>query len=279
MHRKVIAASLTSRQSSEAVNSFQLTDSAATLSLTTSRFRYNRKSRLKFWFSPFVCLSSVITLFAAPDPDLFDGRVTARSSDSESTAGSSESSGEEIGDNGSEDGSAGVEGTDPGEQQNLESAGGPGGGKAVESSSSKVSSNSGGGGGISGSTETPPSDITDAKGGGGFSEATNQVETSAAGTGSAGTPTTEPLGISGFDNQEPRNFEDFGFGGAGTQEIVEVNRSKESTAPASLSSGNSTIPLEVNDFTTAPGQEATGGSQAGNGSLGGDYGTNLPSGL
>ena len=258
MHRKVIAASLTSRQSSEAVNSFQLTDSAATLSLTTSRFRYNRKSRLKFWFSPFVCLSSVITLFAAPDPDLFDGRVTARSSDSESTAGSSESGGDEFGDNGSEDGSAGVGGSEGVEQRNSEGVGGPGGGKAVESSSSKVSSSSGGGG---------------------FSEATSQVETSSAGTGSAGTPTTEPLGISGFDNQEPRNFEDFGFGGAGTQEIVEVNRSKESTAPASLSSGNSTIPQKVNDFTTAAGQEAAGGSQAGNGSLGGDYGTNLPSGL
>lgn len=226
-----------------------------------------------------MCFSSVITLFAAPDPDLFDGRITARSSNSESTAGSSESSGEEIGDNGSEDGSAGVEGTDPGEQQNLESAGGPGDGKALENSSSKVSSSSGGGSGSSGSTETPPSDLTDTKGGGGFNEATSKVETSSAGTGSAGTSTTEPSGISGFDNQEPRNFEDFGFGGAGTQEIVEVNRSKESTAPASLSSGNSTIPQKVNDFTTAAGQEAAGGSQAGNGSLGGDYGTNLPSGL
>ena len=279
MYRKAVAALLTTRQSNEAVNSFRPTGSAATLSQATSCFRYNRKSPLEFWFSPLIFLSFVITVFAAPDPNLFDGRITMRSSNSESTAGSSESSGEEIGDNGSEDGSAGVEGTDLGEQQNLESAGGPGDGKALENSSSKVSSSSGGGSGSSGSTETPPSDLTDTKGGGGFSEATSKVEASSAGTGSGGTPTTEPSGGSGFGNQEPRNFEDFGFGGAGAQETVEVNRSKESTTPARLSSGNSTIPQKVNDFTTAAGQEATGGSQAGNGSLGGDYGTNLPSGL
>lgn len=279
MHRKVVAALLTTRQSNEAINSFRTTDSVAMLSQTTSCFRYNRKSPLKFWFSPLMCLSSAITLFAAPDPDLFDGRITTRSSNSESTNGSFESSGEEFGDNGSEDGSAGVEGTDLGEQQNLKSAGGPGDGKVVENSSSKVSSSSGGGSASSGSTETPPSDLTKTKGGGDYSEATSKVEASSAATGSDGTLTIEPSGGSGFGNQEPRNFEDFGFGGAGTQETVEVNRSKESTTPARLSFGNSTIPPKVNDFTTAAGQEAAGDSQAGKGSLGGDYGTNLPSGL
>jgi hypothetical protein len=258
MHRKVIATLLTSSQSSEAVNSFQLKDSAATLLQTTSRFRYNRKSSLKFWFSPLICLSSVITLFAAPDPDLFDGRVITLSSESESTAGLSESSGNEFRDNSSEDGSAGVGGSEGVERRNSEGVGGPGGGKAVEGPSSKVSSSSGGGG---------------------FSEATSKVEASSASIGSAGTSTTEPSGGSGFGNQEPRNFEDFGFGGAGALETVEVNRSKEIATPVRLSSGNSTIPPEVNDFTAAAGQEATGGSQAGNGSLGGDYGTNLPSGL
>ena len=279
MHRKVIVALWTSRQSSVAINSFRLTHSAATLPQSTSRFRYNRKSPLKFWFSPFVCLFSVITLFAAPDPDLFDGRITTRSSDSESTAGSSESGGDEFGDNGSEDGSAGVGGSEGVEQRDLESVGGPGGAKVVENSSSKFSSNSDVGSARSGSAETLSSDLTDTKGGGGFSEATSKVEAASAGTGSGGTPTTGPASGSGFDYQEPRNFEDFGFGGAGAQETVEVNRSKESTTPVSLSSGNSTIPPEVNDFTTAAGQEATGGSQGGNGSLGGDYGTNLPSGL
>jgi hypothetical protein len=272
MYRKAIAALLTTRQSSEAVNSFQLKDSAATLLQTTSRFRYNRKSPLKFWFSPLICLFPVITLFAAPDPDLFDGRVTTRSSDSEPTAGSSESSGNEFGDNGSEDGSAGVGGIEGVGQRDLKSVGETGGGETVESFSSKDASSSGG-------TERAVLDSKTTTVRGAYSEATSKVEASSAGTSSGGTPTTEPAGISGFGNQEPRNFEDFGFGGAGSQEAVEVNRSKESTTPARLSSGSSTITQKVNDFTAAAGQEATGGSQAGNGSLGGDYGTNLPSGL
>ena len=285
MHRKVIAALLTSCQSSGAINSFRLTDSEAKLSQTTLHFRYNRKSPLKFWFSLFLCLSSVISLFAAPDPDLFDGRITAPSSDSESnlTAGSPESGGGEFGDSGSEDGSAGVDGTEGVEERDLEIVGGPGGGKAVENSSSKFSSSSGVGSARSGSAETLSSDLNDTKGGGGFSEATRKAEASSAGGGSGGSSSTEasgePSGGSGFASQEPRNFEDFGFGGAGSQETVEVNRSKESTTPASSSSGNNTTPSEVNDFTTAAGQEATGGSQTGNGSLDGDYGTNLPSGL
>ena len=273
MYRKVVAALLTTCQSSEAVNSFQLKDSAATLLQTTSRFCYNRKSPLKFWFSPLTCLFSAITLFAAPDPDLFDGRVTTLSSESELTAGSSESIGNEFRDNGNEDGSAGVGGIEGVGQRDLESVGNTGGGETVESFSSKDASNSGG-------TERAVSDsrkTTTVKGA--HSEPTSKVEASSVGTGSSGTPTTKRSGGSGFGNQEPRNFEDFGFGGAGSQETVEVNRSKESTTPARLLSGNSTIPQKVNDFTAAAGQEATGGSQAGNGSLGGDYGTNLPSGL
>ena len=260
MHRKAIAASLTSRQSSEAISSFRLTDSAATLSQSTSRFPYNRKSPSKFWFSTFVCLFSVITLFAAPDPDLFDGRVTTHSYDSESgsTAGSPDSGG----------------GSEGGEQRDIESVGDPGSGEAVGSTSSKDGASSEGVRESSGSTATPPSDST---------VTTSKDEASFVGGGSSSRPTTEPSGAqsggSGFDNQEPRNFEDFGFGGAGAQETVEVNRSKESTIPASLSSDSSTIPPEVNDFATEAAQEATGGSQGGNGSLGGDYGTNLPSGL
>lgn len=286
MHRKVIAALLTSCQSSGAINSFRLTDSEAKLSQATLRFRYNRKSSMKFCFSPFLCLFSVTTLFAALDPDIFDGRITEPSSDSESnlTASSPESGGGEFGDSGSEDGSAGVDGTEGDEQRDLESVGGTGGGKAVENSSSKFSSSSGVGSARSGSAETLSSDSRESTtGGGAYGEATSKDEASSVGGGSGGSSSTEasgePSGGSGFASQEPRNFEDFGFGGAGTQEIVEVNRSKESTAPASLSSGNSTIPQKVNDFTTAAGQEATGGSQAGNGSLGVDYGTNLPSGL
>jgi hypothetical protein len=277
MYRKVIAALLTTRQSSEAVNSFQLKDSAATLLQTTSRFCYNRKSPLNFWFSPLICLFSAITLFAAPDPDLFDGRVTTLSSDSELTAGSSESIGNEFRDNGNEGGSAGVGGIEGVGQRDLESVGNTGGGETVESFSSKDASSSGG-------TERAVSDsrkTTTVRGA--HSEPTSKVEASSVGIGSSGTPTTEasgePSGGSGFASQEPRNFEDFGFGGADMPETIEVNRSKESTTPTGLLSGESTTPPKFNDFTTAAGQEATGGSQAGNGSLGVDYGTKLPSGL
>ena len=273
MYRKVVAALLTTRQSSEAVNSFQLKDSAATLLQTTSRFCYNRKSPLKFWFSPLICLFSAITLFAAPDPDLFDGRIITRSSDSESTAGSSESGGGEFGDNGSEDGSAGIGGSEGVEQRDLEGVGGPGGGETVENFRSKDASSSGGNErAVSDSRETTT-------GGGAYSEAAIKVEASSAGAVSGGTPTIEPSGGSGFGNQEPRNFEDFGFGGADMPETIEVNRSKESTTPTGLLSGESTTPPKFNDFTTAAGQGTDGDSQATNGSLGGDYGTKLPSGL
>jgi hypothetical protein len=234
---------------------------------------------LKFCFSPFLCLFSVTTLFAALDPDIFDGRITEPSSDSESnlTAGSPESGGGEFGDSGSENGSAGVDGTEGDEQGDLESVGGTGGGETVESYSSKDASSSGG-------TERAASDSRESTtGGDAYGEATSKDEASSAGGGSGGSSSTEasgePSGGSGFASQEPRNFEDFGFGGAGSQETVEVNRSKESTSPSSLSSAKSMIPTEANDSTTSAGQEASGGSQTGTGNLCGDYGTNLPSGL
>ena len=268
MHRKAIAASLTSGQGSEAVKSFRPSSRAAPLFQSTARFHYNRNSPLKFWISTFVCLSSAISLFAKPDPDLFDGRVTTRSYDSESgsTAGSPDPGG----------------GSEGGEQRDIESVGGPGSGEAVVSTSSKDGSTSEGGRESSDSTATPLSDSTVTTKGGGSSETTSKDEASFVGGGSGSRPTAEPSGAqsggSGFGSQVPRNFEDFGFGGGGAQETVDVNRSKESTTSASLSSDNRTIPREGNDFTSAAGQEASGGTR-GNLSLDGDYGTNLPSGL
>ena len=259
MHRKAIAASLTSGQSSGAVNSFRPSGWAAPLFQSTARFPNNRKSPLKFWISTFVCLSSAISLFAKPDPDIFDGRVTTRSYDSESgsTAGSPDPSG----------------GREGGEQRDIESVGGPGSGETVESTSSKDSSTSEGGRESSGSAATQTSDST----------ASSEDEAGSAGGGSDGrlrakTSDTQS-GNSGFGGQETRNFEDFGFGGVGAQETIEVNRSKESTSSASLLSDKRTLAPGGNDYTSAAGQEASGGSQGGNGSLGGDHGTNLPSGL
>ena len=259
MHRKVIAALLTSGQRSEAVNSLRPKDSAALLLQSKARLPNNRKSPLKFWISTFVCLSSAISLFAKPDPDLFDGRVTTRSYDSESgsTAGSPDPGG----------------GREGGEQRDIESVGGPGSGEAVGSTSSKDSSTSEGVRESSGSAATQASDST----------ASSEDETGSAGGGSDGrlrakTSDTQS-GNSGFGGQETRNFEDFGFGGVGAQETIEVNRSKESASSASLLSDKRTLAPGVNDYTSAAGQEASGGSQGGNGSLGGDHGTNLPSGL
>ena len=259
MHRKAIAASLTSGQSSGAVNSFRPSGRTVPLFQSTARFPNNRKSPLKFWISTFVCLSSAISLFAKPDPDLFDGSVTTRSYDSESgsTAGSPDPSG----------------GREGGEQRDIESVGGPGSGETVGSTSSKDSSTSEGGRESSGSAATQASDST----------ASSEDEAGSAGGGSDGrlrakTSDTQS-GNSGFGGQETRNFEDFGFGGVGAQETIEVNRSKESASSASLLSDKRTLAPGVNDYTSAAGQEASGGSQGGNGSLGGDHGTNLPSGL
>ena len=241
MHRKAIAASLTSGQSSGAVNSFSPSGQAAPLFQSTACFPNNRKSPLKFWISTIVCLCSAISLFAKPDPDLFDGRVTARSYDSESgsTAGSPNPGG----------------GREGGGHRDIESVGDLGSGETVGSASSKDSSTIEGGRESSGSAATQASDST----------ASSEHEASSAGGGSGG--------------QEIRNFEDFGFGGVGAQETIEVNRSKESTSSANLLSDIRTLAPGGNDYTSAAGQEASGGSQGGNGSLGGDHGTNLPSGL
>ena len=259
MHRKAIAASLTSGQSSGAVNSFRPSGRTVPLFQSTARFPNNRKSPLKFWISTCVCLSSAISLFAKPDPDIFDGRVTTRSYDSESgsTAGSPDPSG----------------GREGGEQRDIESVGGPGSGETVGSTSSKDSSTSEGGRESSGSAATQTSDST----------ASSEDEAGSAGGGSDGrlrakTSDTQS-GNSGFGGQETRNFEDFGFGGVGAQETIEVNRSKESTSSASLLSDKRTLPPGGKDYTSAAGQEASSGSQGGNGSLRGDHGTNLPSGL
>ena len=279
MHRKAIAASSTSRQSRGTGDPLRPSGLVASLFQSTSRARYNRKSSLKFCFSPVLCLFSVTTLFAALDPDIFDGRILEPSSDSESdsSAGSPESGGGEFGDSGSEDASPGVDGTEGDEQGDLESVGGTVGGEPVESYSSKDASSSAG-------TERAASDSRESiSGGDAYGKATRKDEASSVGGGSGGSSSTEasaePSGGSAFASQDARNFEDFGFGGAGSQETVEVNRSKESISPSSISSAKSTMPTEANDSTTAAGQETSGGSQTGPGSLGGDYGTNLPSGL
>ena len=259
MQRKAIAALLTSSQSSGAINSFRPSARAAQLFQKTARFPDNRKSLLKFWISTFVYLCSAISLFAKPDPDLFDGRLTTRSYDSESGSTA-----------GSPDPGSGIEG---GEQRDIESVGDPDEDEAAASTSSKDSFTT------QGVRESSGSAAKQASG----SRASSKDESSSAGGGYDGrlrakTSYTQS-GNSGFGGQETRNFEDFGFGGVGAQETIKVNRSKESTSSASLLSEKRTLAPGVNDYTSAAGQKASGGSQGGNGSLGGDHGTNLPSGL
>ena len=214
MHRKAIAALLTSGQSSGAVNSFRPSGRAAPLFQSTARFPNNRKSLLKFWISTFVCLCSAISLFAKPDPNLFDGRLITRSydSESESTAGSPDPGG----------------GVEEDKQRYIESVAWLDGGEVAGSTSSKDTSTSEGGRESSGSAATQAS----------YSTASSEDEAGSAGGGYDGrlrakTSNTQS-GNSGFAGQETRNFEDFGFGGVGAQETIEVNRSKESTTSASL---------------------------------------------
>ena len=259
MHRKVIAALLTYGYNGEAVNPHRPKNSAGLLLLSRTRFPYNRKFTLKFWISTFVCLFPAILLFAKQDPDLFDGRLITRSYDSESRSTM-----------GSPDPGGGVEG---GEQRDIESVGDPDEGEASGSTSSKDSSTSAGVRESSGSAATQASDST----------SSSKDEACLAGTHSGGKQRSKPFvtqsGNSGFGIQGSRNFEDFVLGGVGAQETVEVNRSKESITSTSLSSDKKTIPPEGNDYTSAAGQEASGGSRARNVSVDGDYGTNLPSGL
>ncbi|MEC7280892.1 MAG: hypothetical protein VXU50_02410, partial [Verrucomicrobiota bacterium] len=168
-----------------------------------------------------MCLCSAISLFAKPDPDLFDGRLTTRSYDLESGSTA-----------GSPDPRSGVEGD---EQRGIESVGGPDGGEVAGSTSSKDTSTSEGGRESSGSAATQAS----------YSTASDEDEAGSAGGGYDGrlrakTSDTQS-GNSGFGGQETRNFEDFRFGGASTQVTVEVNRSKESTTSSSLLSDKRTM--------------------------------------
>ena len=258
MHRKVIATLLTYGHNGVAVYPLRPKDSAALQLQRMVRFPYNRKSISKFWISTFVCLFFAVFLFAKPDPDLFDGRLTTRNYDLESGSPA------DLPDPG------GVEG---GEQRDIESVGDRDKGDAAGSTSSEDSSTTEGVRESSGSAATQALDST----------SSSKDEAGSVGTDSGDRPRSKPFvsqsSSSSVGSQRSRNFEDFGFGGAGAQKTVEVNRSKESTTTASLSSYKRTIPPEENDYTSAAGQEATGGSRAGNVSLEGDYGTILPSGL
>ncbi len=221
-----------------------------------------------------ICVLSALPLAAGPDPDLFDGRRSPLHSKEEQSATGLPESGR-VGERSGRDGSG-----DQSEPRELESVGGSGGGDTVQSNSSKTGDR-GNGGRPSG---TPPDSSTEtpASGGGSSASTTSGQGGTASGGGAGDRPTTGSPNsqTGGSGSQEPRSFEDFGFGGAGSAKKIEINRSKDS-GQSSQTSGRASNGSDgpTSSSSTCAGQEATSGSQPTPDSASGDYGTNLPSGL
>ena len=229
----------------------------------------------------------VSALHAAPDPDLFDGRIMApppaepsEPSVSDGASGETEQSAGE----GSEEASSGsrdfseIDGVTAGEAvggeysktgeptsssgggRDFSSVGEVGGGESVESASSKsgATTPSGGSGGVT------PMDGGAIGGSGRGAGVPTEAVTSGGGSGS-GTPTE-------------RNFEDFGFGAtSGPNSTVDVNDSKTASVPLPL--GGSTTASVPSETSVPSSSGEAGGSQPATNVGSGDYGSNLPSGL
>ena len=221
-----------------------------------------------------ICVLSALPLTAGPDPDLFDGRRSPPPSAEEQSASGLPAS-SRVGERSGRDGSG-----DQSEPRDLESVGGSGGGDTVQSNSSKTGDRCNGGrpGGTppDSSTETPASGV------GSSASTTSGQGGTASGGGAGDRPTTGSSNsqTGGSGSQEPRSFEDFGLGGAGSAKKIEINRSKDS-GQSSQTSGRASNGSDgpTSSSSTGAGQEATGGSQPTPDSASGDYGTNLPSGL
>lgn len=187
-------------------------------------------------------LCSALWASAAPDPDLFDGRQAAESAQEQSAPADAASGGGEQTSESSEESSGGGAGAE------SASSGQPDTGEPVSSQSSK----------------------TGETGAGGGSEAQTAGNQGAAGGASA----------EGGEPASGRDFSSFGFGGGGTLETVDVNRSKSGppSTPATNPSTESSA-AEQEGAPTGIGQNQSGGSQPAAGAAAGDYGTNVPTGL
>ena len=198
-----------------------------------------------------VLLLLAIRLSAAPDPDLFDGRVVFSPPQPSESGGSEEASepAEPSADGGSEEPFS--------ESRDYGSVGEVGGGESVESESSKASAAVGGGGGA----PIPP----------------DAVPGSGTSSGGSGTPIAETSGGSGSGAASiEHSFEDFGFGSiSGLNSTVAVNRSKD-VAESSSTASIATIPP---DSSTSNSISGAGSSAPATSRASGDYGSNLPSGL
>lgn len=237
------------------------------------------------WFFIGVWWITTLSLCAAPDPDLFDGRVasspppppaSAPSVEPQAAGGKeaqSEGGGPEEAASVARDLSE-VDGVKVGEQVSAESS------KTAEAT--ERASNAG---------ETTPAptsgrdfeSVGQAGGGESVERGSSPVDGTVAGGGGGGLPVEAiPEGATGGSGggavPAERSFEDFGFGSAGgVTETVEVNQSKRTSYPPAGSSTSSEPPTA----STPPksGSGGAGGAQPAAGNASSDYGSNLPSGL
>lgn len=220
---------------------------------------------------PWILFLAGAVLTAAPDPDLFDGRLSA-------AAPQQEASGEPPA--GGTEASPGAQGAEPQDggsaaSRDYESLGQVGG-RPVASGASKE-----------GAAEAPPpSGSAGANGAGGSSAGAGGTSAGgadaptgtlaaggAAGPEGAGQETPGGGGTAG--SGEERNFENFGVGAAGPDSTVEVNRSKASL-PAGPAISTGTAPKGAGTGGE-PQQGASGGATSGASQT--DRGTDVPAGL
>lgn len=211
-----------------------------------------------------------LPLKAAPDPDLFDGRITQESSGG--SEGAPESPG---GADSASTGGDGAEGSAPEEASNTVT---PGGGSSTDRDFDEI-------GDFGGGQEMPDSEggasdggTSEARPGGGEGTTGQSGSASSAATDEG----SEPAGSSTADKSEgdPRDFSQIGgIRGGGGSQGVEVNTSKTTpTSPAG--EGSRPVTGSSEPEKSQPGQGTGGsGSKPTTGSGSGDFGDTLPSGI
>lgn len=218
-------------------------------------------------------LMAVAILSAAPDPDLFDGRVALPPSPS--STGQSPSSAEAVNEVEANTQSAAKDDAST-ESRDMNQVDGVSQGEPVRAESSKAegqpSSSSerdfSGAGQVGGgeSVENVGSQSESAVGGGGSTDSSGEASEAATQTGGSG----------GGSASSTRSFEEFGFGSSSaTDSAVEVYRSKDLNVASSSTSSSSVTPPS----TEKPGGGGAGSSEPAVATGDGDYGSNLPSGL
>ncbi len=201
----------------------------------------------------FLNLLIVGIVFCAPDPDLFDGRVSASQEGSE-------------GDSGSSEGAVKAEQA-IGEVETAEVS-------SIDSGTEEITAASGG----------QPVDMQSSKQSGGSSgapRASSEADSSGIGSGGGSQTGVSEEEVASIGEVPARSFDEFGFGGAsgdsGQIEKIEINTSK---LPSSEASAEVASPV---GGTQVPPTGTSGSGVEGakphlpSGSV--DFGTNVPAGL